>query len=80
MKVVFSRGTAEILEMCGRGLFGKINRARIEDTGEIYACMEIDYSIISTEAHKASAGNRNSSSVSSQARSALFRVSARPRG
>lgn len=49
MKVVFSRGTAEILEMCGRGLFGKINRARIEDTGEIYACMEIDYSIISTE-------------------------------
>lgn len=49
MKVVFSRGTAEILEMCGRSLFGKINRVRILESGEIYACMEIDCSIISTE-------------------------------
>lgn len=49
MKVAFSRGTAEILEMCGRSLFGKINRVRIQETGEICACMEIDYSIISTE-------------------------------
>lgn len=49
MKVVFKCGTAESLEMCGRGLFGKINRVRIQETEEVYACMEIDYSIISTE-------------------------------
>lgn len=49
MKVAFKCGTAESLEMCGRGLFGKINRVRIQETEEVYACMEIDYSIISTE-------------------------------